>query len=111
MYPESRAITEARAALRGNIKRLAALRRDGLRVPYREVWPERQLLFSLVHGMVCATSGYSPMGDMQLQWANWFLDWCERPKEAGSFLHEEAALMLILEVAFEQKGRDLACGQ
>ena len=107
---ESQGLREARASLRGNIKRLAQLRADGLRVPYREVWPERQLLFSLVHGMVCATSGYSPMGDMQLQWANWFLDWCENPKECSAFLHEDAALMLILEVAFQTRGRDLAVG-
>ena len=106
---ESNGLREARAALRGNIKRLAQLRSDGLRVPYREVWPERQLLFSLVHSMVCATSGYSPMGDMQLQWANWFLDLCDSG-DVPAFLHEEAALMLILERAFEQSRRDMAVG-
>lgn len=97
-------------ALRENIKRLARVREAGVCVPFREVWPERQLLFSLVHGLVCATSGYSPMGDMQLQWADWFLNYCENPRGTMPYQFEDATLMLILQWEMERCGRDRACG-
>lgn len=111
MSMETQYQKEARMALRENIKRLARLREAGQVIAFREVWPERQLLFSLVHGYVCASSGYAPMGDMQLMWADWFLNYCEDPAKAQPYLHEEATLMLILQWEMERCGRDLACGE
>ena len=96
---ESNGLREARQNLRENIQRLALLRSDGVRVPQREAWPERQLLWALVHGLVCATNGYDPALDPQVQWASWFLRMCEDGK-AQDFLHEDAVLMLILERPF-----------
>ena len=93
---QSMAAVEARLSLRENIKRLARVRRAAAVIPLYLVWPERQLLFSLVHGLVCATADYDPMLDGQVAWAAWFLRRCESERDAGQFTHEEAALLLIL---------------
>ena len=93
---QSAAAVEARGNLRENIKRLARIRSAGGGVPRWTVWPERQLLFSLVHGMVCASQEYDPMLDQQVAWANWFLRWCDDSRMTAAYMHEEAALLLIL---------------
>jgi hypothetical protein len=93
---QSVAAVEARGNLRENIKRLARIRQAGGGVPRWTVWPERQLLFSLVHGMVCASQEYDPMMDQQVAWANWFLRWCDDSRMAMSYQGEDAALLLIL---------------
>jgi hypothetical protein len=84
----------ARTALRENIKRLAGIRRKGGRIDPRLCWPERQLLFSLVHGMVCESPEYDPTRDAQVLWAGFFLRICSAwPYEV--FPDEEAVLQLI----------------
>lgn len=86
--------TTARTALRENIKRLVAIRRQGGRIDPRLCWPERQLLFSLVYEMVCESPEYDPTRDMQVQWAGFFLRVCSAwPHE--KYPNEEAVLQLI----------------
>lgn len=97
----------ARHLLRENIRRLARLRTEKRKVPAAMVHMERQLLFSLVHRMVCETSGYSPMTDAHVRWADNFLDRCADPKFAV-IEHEEAILTLILGVEMTMCGKDFA---
>jgi hypothetical protein len=103
---------EARHLLRTNIQRLARMRTEKRFVPARHAWPERQLLWSLVHGLVCATNGYDPALDAQVQWASWFLRVCEDyGKITMPFVNEEAVLFLILEMPVATTRRDAACGE
>ena len=103
-------VEAARTALRENVKRLARLRESGGRIEREKVHFERMLLFSLVHGLVCAMPSYSPMQDMQLKWVDWFLDFCQGEK-VEDFEFEEAMLFLILEWEVERCGRDHSCGE
>lgn len=100
----------ARKALRGCIKRYARHRVAGESLPAAMCWPERQLLFSLVHEMVCQSRGYDPLLDGQLRWASWFLRRCEEPV-SSALENEDAWLMMILGDEMPKCGKDAACGR
>lgn len=97
----------ARHALRNNIRRLARYRTEKRKVPANMVHMERQLLFALVHGLVCETGGYSPMTDAHVRWADNFLDRCADAK-FQPIQHEEAILTLILGTEMTMCGKDFA---
>lgn len=86
---------EARARLRGCMRRYARMRMHGERLPAQVAWAERQLLFSLVHEMVCQCRDYDPALDAWLRWACWYLRFCEDHGHPA-FPGEDAMLLLIL---------------
>jgi hypothetical protein len=60
---------------------------------------------------VCATNGYDPAQDAQVQWASWYLRLCaDYGKASMPFVNEEAVLFLILEMPVPATRRDAACG-
>lgn len=108
---ESEAVKAARRSLRECIRRYARMKANNEALPPGMVWPERQLLWSLVHGLVCAHNNYDPDCDHWLQWACHFLRWCAIPNAKHDFLNEEAMLMLILGDEMPKCGKDAASGE
>lgn len=110
MSTENEATKSARMSLRECIRRYARMKANKEALPAAMVWPERQLLWSLVHSLVCAHNNYDPDMDHWVRWACHFLRWCAAPSKAGDYANEEAVLMLILGDDFPKCGRDLAAG-
>lgn len=111
MTTENEATKSARMSLRECIRRYARMKASNEALPAGMVWPERQLLWSLVHGLVCAHNNYDPDMDHWVRWACHFLRWCAMPGTAGDYPNEEAMLMLILGDEMPKSGRDLASGE
>ena len=111
MTMENNAIKSARMSLRECIRRYARMKANNEALPAGMVWPERQLLWSLVHGLVCAHNNYDPDLDHWVRWACHFLRWCAAPGIAkDEYPNEDAMLLLILGDDFPKCGRDAAAG-
>jgi len=87
----------ARLALREYVKRHARARASREMLPWGMVAPERQLLWSLVHELVCQDTGYDPDLDQQVRWVCFYLRFCAaRIGSLESYGNEDAVLLLIL---------------